>query len=135
MFAGAKGKALLTSLSEQKAKVFEVGGSVLSSSKEFAHNNGFSICVLGPRFAASCVFQPGEGIELEKKEARPYQGPSPEEAAKIREAIANAKSIEEVMLLEKQLNRGQIPDGQSQKAAPPSRAAAGDIEEVEMDEE
>jgi hypothetical protein len=131
MFAGAKGKALLTSLSEQKAKVFEVGGSIFILQRIGSQH--WSL-YLARWYWSGWWFQPGEGIELEKKEARPYQGPSPEEAAKIREAIANAKSMDEVMELEKQLQRGQIPDGQSQKPAPP-RAAAGDIEEVEMDEE
>ncbi|KAI9006959.1 leucine-rich repeat-domain-containing protein [Hyaloraphidium curvatum] len=75
------------------------------------------------------VFEPGEGIkEVEKKEARPYQGPSPEEAARIREAIANAKSMEEVIALEAQLKRGAIPDARSAEPAPPGT-------EVEMDEE
>jgi len=43
---------------------------------------------------------------MPKKEARPYQGPSPEEAEKIKEMIKNATSLEEITLLEKKLKNG-----------------------------
>ncbi|KAG4101463.1 U2 small nuclear ribonucleoprotein a [Neocallimastix lanati (nom. inval.)] len=49
------------------------------------------------------TFEPGE---MPKKEARPYQGPSPEEAEKIKEMIKNATSLEEITLLEKKLKNG-----------------------------
>ena len=45
-----------------------------------------------------------------KKAPTPYQAPSKEEIAKIREAIKNAKTLEEVSFLEKALQRGTIPD-------------------------
>jgi len=43
---------------------------------------------------------------MPKKEARPYQGPSPEEAEKIKEMIKNATSLEEITILEKKLKNG-----------------------------
>ncbi|ORX59879.1 U2 snRNP-specific A [Piromyces finnis] len=49
------------------------------------------------------TFEPGE---MPKKEARPYQGPSPEEAEKIKEMIRNATTLEEITLLEKRLKSG-----------------------------
>lgn len=89
----------------------------------------------GPTNTFPLNVQPGEGVpETEKKEQRPYQGPSPEEAAKIREAIANAKSIDEVMRLEQLLKRGQIPEKEGSAPAESRRGGGGD-EEVEMDEE
>ncbi|KND02597.1 uncharacterized protein SPPG_03053 [Spizellomyces punctatus DAOM BR117] len=72
------------------------------------------------------TFEPGEVL---KKAARPYQGPSPEEAAKIREAIKNAKTLDEVTRLEKLLQAGQVPDGSAQR--PPRNL---DMMETEEDE-
>ncbi|KAI8824085.1 leucine-rich repeat-domain-containing protein [Fimicolochytrium jonesii] len=60
---------------------------------------------------SSRTFEPGEGL---KKTPKLYQGPSPEEAAKIREAIKNAKTLDEVTRLEKLLQTGQVPDGTAQ---------------------
>ncbi|OUM56474.1 hypothetical protein PIROE2DRAFT_49426, partial [Piromyces sp. E2] len=53
------------------------------------------------------TFEPGE---MPKKEARPYQGPSPEEAEKIKEMIKNATTLEEITLLEKKLKNGITAD-------------------------
>lgn len=53
------------------------------------------------------TFVPGEGPPA-KKEA-PKGGPSAEQIAAIKAAIANAKSLEEVKHLEAQLKAGQIP--------------------------
>jgi len=47
---------------------------------------------------------------MPKKEARPYQGPSPEEAEKIKEMIKNATTLEEITLLEKKLKSGIAAD-------------------------
>ena len=53
------------------------------------------------------TFEPGEMGE--KKAARPYQAPSEEEKRKIREAIAGAKSLDEITRLEKSLRSGVVP--------------------------
>jgi len=53
------------------------------------------------------TFEPGE---MPKKEARPYQGPSPEEAEKIKEMIKNATTLEEITLLERKLKSGITSD-------------------------
>lgn len=53
------------------------------------------------------TFEPGE---MPKKEARPYQGPSPEEAEKIKEMIKNATTLEEITLLENKLKSGITTD-------------------------
>ncbi|KAI9098891.1 leucine-rich repeat-domain-containing protein [Phlyctochytrium arcticum] len=75
------------------------------------------------------TFEPGElGA---KKTARPYQGPSPEEAARIREAIKNAKTLDEVTRLEKLLTSGQVP--QAPAASSASRGADAMEEEEEED--
>lgn len=45
-----------------------------------------------------------------KKAATKYQGPTPEETLRIRNAIKNAKTLEEIGALEKLLQGGAIPD-------------------------
>ncbi|KAJ3187749.1 U2 small nuclear ribonucleoprotein [Gaertneriomyces sp. JEL0708] len=71
------------------------------------------------------TFEPGEPS---KKAAKAYQGPTPEEAAKIREAIKNAKTLDETVRLQKQLEAGHIPGSEA------SKPANGDAMEVEEDE-
>ncbi|KAJ3417047.1 U2 small nuclear ribonucleoprotein A' [Chytridiales sp. JEL 0842] len=68
------------------------------------------------------TFVPGEGMP--KKESKRAQGPSPEEAAKIREAIKNATTLDEISRLKRQLEGG---------AMPPS--APKGVNVVEMDED
>ncbi|KAJ3053122.1 U2 small nuclear ribonucleoprotein A' [Rhizophlyctis rosea] len=53
------------------------------------------------------TFEPGDLGE--KKAARPYQAPSQEEQKKIRDAIAGAKSLDEITRLEKSLRTGMVP--------------------------
>lgn len=77
------------------------------------------------------TFEPGEAL---KKAPRPYQGPSPEEQAKIREAIKNAKTLDEVARLEKLLQAGQVPDGQASQGGAAQRNRNPDMMEVEEDE-
>ncbi|KAJ3040098.1 U2 small nuclear ribonucleoprotein A' [Rhizophlyctis rosea] len=55
------------------------------------------------------TFEPGEVTSLEKRAARPYQQPSEEEKQKIRDAIAGARSLEDVTRLEKSLRSGVVP--------------------------
>ncbi|TPX57075.1 hypothetical protein PhCBS80983_g04092 [Powellomyces hirtus] len=77
------------------------------------------------------TFEPGEGL---KKAAKAYQGPSPEEAAKIRKAIKQATTLEEVTRLEKLLQTGQVPDVQ-QRGPPKAKNQNEDEMEVEEEEE
>ncbi|KAI8804265.1 leucine-rich repeat-domain-containing protein [Cladochytrium replicatum] len=63
--------------------------------------------------------------EPSKKVAKPYQGPSREEAEKIKRAIENAKSLDEVARLERQLRGGVVQD---------VTPADDSIVEVEMDD-
>jgi hypothetical protein len=53
------------------------------------------------------TFVPGEG--LPQKPMKPVQGPTPEEAAKIRAAIASATTLEEINRLKRQLEGGALP--------------------------
>ncbi|KAJ3149865.1 U2 small nuclear ribonucleoprotein A' [Geranomyces michiganensis] len=81
------------------------------------------------------TFEPGDGI---KKASKAYQGPSPEEAARIREAIKSAKTLDEVNRLEKLLQTGQVPDPakEAKQAKKKSRDLnAMDVEEEEEEEE
>ncbi|KAJ3292435.1 U2 small nuclear ribonucleoprotein [Borealophlyctis nickersoniae] len=80
---------------------------------------------------ASNTFEPGEMGE--KKAMRPFQGPSPEEAARIREAISKATSLEEITKLEKQLRGGVVPGSGKHGGGGPSGGKGGNDEDVEMD--
>ena len=51
------------------------------------------------------TFVPGQ---MDKKAPSLYQGPTPEEKAKIKVALKNAKTLEEITLLERQLETGQL---------------------------
>ncbi|KAJ3122634.1 U2 small nuclear ribonucleoprotein A' [Nowakowskiella sp. JEL0407] len=63
---------------------------------------------------------------LPKNAQTPYQGPTPEQAAKIKEAIAKAKTLDEVTRLEAQLRGGVVPDSRKKKGS-------SNAEDVEMD--
>lgn len=83
------------------------------------------------------TFEPGE---MPKKEARPYKGPSPEEAAKIKEMIKNASSLEEIIQLEKQLKNGiteatSAPATTNTNNTTNASAAAAKASEVEVETE
>ncbi|KAI9197220.1 leucine-rich repeat-domain-containing protein [Polychytrium aggregatum] len=53
------------------------------------------------------TFEPGQ---LEKKDLKAYQGPTPEEAQKIRESIKNASTLDEINRLERLLRGGVVPE-------------------------
>lgn len=55
------------------------------------------------------TFNPGDPIHKAVPTVPPAPGPSPEDVLRIREAIANARSLEEVQHLETMLKAGQIP--------------------------
>ncbi|KAJ3330968.1 U2 small nuclear ribonucleoprotein A', partial [Blyttiomyces sp. JEL0837] len=72
-----------------------------------------------------------------KKGPKPAQGPTPEEAARIREAIANASTLEEVARLKRQLEGGAVPGGSSGGGGgrQQKQAKGGNDSDVEMDED
>lgn len=60
------------------------------------------------------TFVPGEGIpqqEPEVPQAKPKNGPTPEQLTAIQAAIANAQTLEEVTMLEEALATGVMPSG------------------------
>ncbi|CAG8542949.1 10585_t:CDS:2 [Ambispora leptoticha] len=83
----------------------------------------------------SKTFEPGEGLgsigggALPPKSNLPTLGITPEEQAKIQEAIRNARTLEEVSRLEKQLQAGQIPGSSLQT----SGSGDGFVQEMEED--
>ncbi|KAJ3057709.1 U2 small nuclear ribonucleoprotein A' [Quaeritorhiza haematococci] len=87
------------------------------------------------------TFEPGEGVPLpDKPEVRPYQGPTPEEAAKIKKAIQSATSLDEIARLERQLKGGVVPSGSGSGTSAEGDKKAqgggdGGGQEVEMDED
>ncbi|KAJ3022099.1 U2 small nuclear ribonucleoprotein A' [Thoreauomyces humboldtii] len=90
----------------------------------------------GNKNAGSNTFEPGEAL---KRASKPFQGPSPEEAAKIRAAIAAATTLDEVTRLEKLLTGGVVPDvvgGKVVKAKKTDRMEVdGQVEEEEEEDE
>ncbi|CAG8513206.1 5433_t:CDS:2 [Ambispora gerdemannii] len=83
----------------------------------------------------SKTFEPGEGLgnisggALLPKSNLPTLGITPEEQAKIQEAIKNARTLDEVNRLEKQLQAGQIPGTSLQT----SGSGDGNVQEMEED--
>jgi U2 small nuclear ribonucleoprotein A' len=84
---------------------------------------------------ASKTFEPGEGLISSKganlpKSNLPTLGMSAEEQYKIKDAIRNAKTLEEVTRLEKLLQSGHIPGSR------PVEMGQGEsqVEEEEMEE-
>ncbi|KAJ3179177.1 U2 small nuclear ribonucleoprotein A' [Geranomyces variabilis] len=82
--------------------------------------------------SAARTFEPGEGL---KKASKAYQGPSPEEAARIREAIKSAKTLDEVNRLEKLLQTGQVPDPAKDARAAASKKKSMDPNAMDVEEE
>ncbi|KAL2911932.1 U2 snRNP complex subunit [Polyrhizophydium stewartii] len=96
LFSGKKGTALLKSLSKTAA---------VSAAAEAAAATA----------AGDATFVPGEGIPgadglPAKRAPSRYQGPTPEEAERIRAAIQSAKTLEEIARLERQLQSGIVPE-------------------------
>ncbi|XP_072019219.1 U2 small nuclear ribonucleoprotein A'-like [Amphiura filiformis] len=79
----------------------------------------------------SRTFVPGAGIPGEKKAP---SGPSPEDVAAIKNAIANARTLEEVERLNQLLKSGQVP-GQHQDGGPGRRHPSRGGMEEEFEEE
>ncbi|XP_077981040.1 U2 small nuclear ribonucleoprotein A'-like [Glandiceps talaboti] len=77
----------------------------------------------------SKTFVPGAGLAAGDKKG----GPSAEDVAAIREAIANAKTLEEVERLNQMLRTGQVPGKEKNKSDLPG--TKGENEEEEMDED
>ncbi|XP_070562712.1 U2 small nuclear ribonucleoprotein A'-like [Ptychodera flava] len=77
----------------------------------------------------SKTFVPGGGLSSAEKKG----GPSQDDIAAIREAIANAKTLEEAERLSQILRTGQVPG--REKKRPEGSGAAGGSEVEEMDED
>nr|CAB3266442.1 U2 small nuclear ribonucleoprotein A'-like [Phallusia mammillata] len=76
------------------------------------------------------TFTPGAPIKSNGVNHEPVPGPSKADRDAIKEAILNAKSLDEVERLKQLLQAGQIPN-----KAPPAGKAADQSVEVEMDED
>ncbi|XP_046669983.1 U2 small nuclear ribonucleoprotein A' [Homalodisca vitripennis] len=76
------------------------------------------------------TFVPGAGLPEPKKPT----GPSAEELWKIREAISNASSLEEVERLNRLLQAGQIP-GKAGTSSKPNSMEVGEEEEYDEDDD
>ncbi|TPX33671.1 hypothetical protein SeMB42_g07438 [Synchytrium endobioticum] len=100
-FAGTKGAALASSLSDQKT--------------------------------SANTFEPGEAP---KRGARPYQGPTPEEADRIRAAINATTNLDEIERLSRALATGHVPSNLKDPVPDSGKVARdGDGNAVEMDED
>ncbi|KAI8846885.1 leucine-rich repeat-domain-containing protein [Chytridium lagenaria] len=95
----------------------------------------------GKQLAASLsstkgTFEPGEGIPKKAPSRNaPLPGVSPEEAARIREAIKNASTLEEIERLKRQLEGGVVPGVKGKVAAVPTPSAGENDMEEDEDEE